>query len=271
VSGSSTAYAVEHNWARLLIKWGNTDITDKTNVVWVGEKMDLSCVLSSQIGTLTNYLWRVDGRKIKDWVVSGTGTNATTADVLFWGYDSNRTSASAQFIWVEPSSSLTVVCTVQVAGETLVAQTKFEVRRPDATWTLTAKYGKVVVTNTLCYVNFPGYYHLATGVDCDLNLTNWNDVGMQFNYQITDLKGYADSYDVSFVQLAYIDWKWNMTPPPVGPTTYKSMAKHTTGLDQILPYKSWGQSLSGSAWILQSLHSWSVTPSTGASMIFKHI
>jgi hypothetical protein len=173
--------------------------------------MDLLCRLSEPIGTLTNYLWRVDGRKIKDWVVSGTGTNATTAEVLFWGYDSNRTSATTQFIWTEPSSNLTVSCTVQVGGETLVAQTKFEVRRPEANWTLTAKYGKVVVTNTVCYVPLPGYYRLTTGVDCELDLTNWNDVGTQFNYEMTNLKGYTNSYDVSFVQLAYIDWKWNTT------------------------------------------------------------
>jgi hypothetical protein len=51
------AFAPSVQKARPRIWWGGTDATDKTNVVWVGEKMDLECRLTIWPAvTITNFL-----------------------------------------------------------------------------------------------------------------------------------------------------------------------------------------------------------------------
>ena len=86
------------------------------------------------------------------------------------------------------------------------------VRRPEANWTLTPKYGQVAVTTGVCSGPLPtNYYHLTTGLECSTN-----DVGIYYAYEITDLKGYLESYEVSWVQLVQIDWLENFSEPPLG-------------------------------------------------------
>jgi hypothetical protein len=114
------------------------------------------------------------------------------------------------------------------------------VRRPEANWTLTPKYGQVAVTTGVCSGPLPtNYYHLTTGLECSTN-----DVGIYYAYEITDLKGYLESYEVSWVQLVQIDWLENFSEPPLGTAArggWYSAEKHTKGLDTRFPANTWGQ------------------------------
>lgn len=45
------------------------DVTDKTNVVWVGERIALTCSLDNWIAEITNFSWTVPGIRIGNWRV----------------------------------------------------------------------------------------------------------------------------------------------------------------------------------------------------------
>ncbi len=127
----SITYDVKAFPARLLIKWDNTDVTDKTNVVWVGEKIHLACSLSSQIAIITNFQWTVPGKRLANWDVAADDRYARTHPLT------GTNGPTVQFHWVlDETGTVDVTCKVHVEGETLTAKTIYEIRRPTATWNL---------------------------------------------------------------------------------------------------------------------------------------
>jgi hypothetical protein len=85
------------------------------------------------------------------------------------------------------------------------------------------------------------YYHLRTGKKCSPD-----DVGMWYEFQVTDLKGYAGNYQLEFVQVITVDWKQNLT---ISTTNNPHWSKYTEGrgLDAVYPYQSWMDTISGYA------------------------
>jgi hypothetical protein len=247
------SYQLETDGSRLIIRprSGSGDLTIGTNVVWVGEKMDLECVFSPPrpwIPPITGYSWEIGGDKIKDWVLGGPGdamgNNNRTAMLIQWDSNLDRTNASTKFVWVQDSINQTVSCTVNVSGQTIVARAKFEVRRPVATWTLTPRSSVAVVPN-VCDPNGNAspYYHLCVGRNCEPTT-----VGMVFEYAMTDLKGYTGPFKTSFLQLVKVDWLANFSEPPWGtaqPGGFYSSEKRTKGIDTQYPYKDFGSAMSG--------------------------
>jgi hypothetical protein len=107
---------------------GSANITDQTNKTYVGERLALSCVLSPQIATITNYQWSIPGTYVSNYVV--TQTNATVYPLTSAGL----TNSGLTFSWTDGSggSLLEVRCTVVVQGVTMSATSKFEVVKPTA-------------------------------------------------------------------------------------------------------------------------------------------
>jgi len=186
VTGSyfSTTYSVEHQWASLVLRDQLTGqhVTDQTNVVWVGERIHLSCSLSAQIAIVTNFQWTVPGKRIANWDVAADGRYARTHALT--GIGTN--GPTVQFHWVlDQAGTVDVVCKVQVEGETLTAKTTYEIRRPTASWNLYPQ--DVVQVTTNCWVSqpaFAGYYHLTTGKGW--GITNY---GLYYVGYMDDLKG----------------------------------------------------------------------------------
>jgi hypothetical protein len=100
---------------------------------------------------------------------------------------------------------LLVKCSATVDGKPVTGQAWFKVIRPEVTWTLTPKDSVAVDTNYAGGPAFSGYDYLS----CGQNLPT-NHVGMYFSFQVTDLKGYTNDYDVEFYQIITVDWKRNV-------------------------------------------------------------
>jgi len=222
---------------RPTILWNGMDITDKTNVVWVGEIMNLECRLTSPMAgvTITNYFWQVPGSKIKDWVLSGTAPEYTGAAIVLWGTNAvDRTNATTRFCWTRDNAQvLPVMCTVNVAGQSIIVKSYFDVRRPEASLTLTPR-GRVQVTTDMCEPH--PWYRLTTGFKCTADFQNPDlitDVGILVQWMLLDLKGFTNNYEVRYVQLVAADWKLNI----VGANTHRWLKM--TGLDTQYPYRSW--------------------------------
>jgi hypothetical protein len=242
------SYAASVGKDRLVIE-GNVasgELNGKTNVVWVGEKINLSIrygLITSTVGA-TNYNWNVPGIKIGYWNV---GDSIIDGELVRGAYarttpfdTANRSSVN--FYWVQ-DTQVVVQCAVQVGGETLTASTTFEVRRPTARWNLEPRGRPVAVTND-CVPAGPanaGLYHLTTG----RYGTNMTKPGMYYEYDVVDLKGYTNTYVVSFVQTLWTDSRCNLdgTPLTSWTQTLPPLSMQSTGsfsaLDSSYPYTAW--------------------------------
>ncbi len=206
-------------------------ITNSQNVV-VGQAINLTCQLEDTNGNppttfgITNYSWTVPGNTFSDYVATAESA------VLYKNFPT--TSNTVNYYWIDKGNEQ-VQCTVQAAGQTITANATFNVVRPDVTWTLTPK-SHVAVTTDVCDSLFPGYYHLTTGRGCSPD-----DVGMWYQFQVTDMKGYTNSYTFQFVQVVTIDYKQNLYYPEL-PDGFKSKYVAGRGLDGAYPYKSWNVS-----------------------------
>ena len=226
--GDCYTFTADVGKAYLILRRNGEDITEKTNVVWVGERIDLECVLSPSFGDVTNYQWTVPGDKVSGYHI--TLTNGFAIPFT----NSHLTNPVVIFYWISGQQSASVECTVQVEGETLTARTKFEVRKPEADFWLTPKSQLMVTTNN-CIGNSTRVWYLTPGLGCSTN-----DVGMLYSYRLTDLKGYTKAYSVSMVQLVTVDWKWNSMVDP--PHHYWALER---GIDGSYPYVNWGQKMYG--------------------------
>jgi hypothetical protein len=213
-----------------LIYWSGADVTGKTNVVWVGERIDLECRLSPSITgvTLSNFQWTVPGLRIGYWD-GRTQWGRTTPLTNF-----NR--STIEFYWVQDTAEAVVECTAQADGHTFNLRTTYEIRRPAATWNLYPAGRPVRVTlDGWPAPGWDGYYHLTTGLGF-----NASNVGMYYWYEMTDLKGFTNQYSVSMVQTVWVDWHANIEDGGIPETQPQSYVTITEGHDDVYPYKNWG-------------------------------
>ncbi len=204
-----------------------TNLTAQTNTVIVGQQMNLTCQLNVTNALLNNSLlanfqWTVPGITFSDYVATASSA------VLYTNFPTGNSNVI--FYWADGASNRVVQCSAMVNGTIVTGQATFNVSRPEATWTLTRK-DHVAVDADVCGADFPGYYYLHTGKKCTTN-----DVGMWYDFQLTDLKGYAGAYEFQLVQIATIDWKQNLDL-----TNHPYWSKYTEGrgLDGSYPLKSW--------------------------------
>ena len=208
-------------------------------MVWVGERIALTCSLDILIDGITNCQWTVPGIRIANWAVGHIVSNNIM--IARDGYArttplTNLNESAVTFYWVQDTASAVVQCTVQVGGETLTAKTTYEVRRPVANWDLNPVGSPVRVTNTCGPVapEYAGYYHLTTGLKL-----NTNTVGMYYSYEITDFKGFTNDYSVSMVQTVVIKTEANLEDPT--PQAQSWTTGWLSGLDTEYPYVPWGR------------------------------
>ena len=198
VSSDTAKLDATKNKFVLRIRQDETVINDKIQNAIVGQAINLNCRLVSEDGSnpplqISSYKWTVSG-----YAVAGYSPSLNSAAV-----DENivTTNSIVQFYWVTGGRK-EVRCEVIVEGEKLNAKTRFDVIRPEVTWTLTPKDQVAVDTN---YADGGGFYHLRTGK----NYTT-NDVGMLYEFKSTDGYSYGYNWRFEFIQVATIDWKINL-------------------------------------------------------------
>jgi hypothetical protein len=179
---------------------GYGDVTGKTVNAIVGQKISLTCSLQSVDGSpapaITNFSWTVPGITFSDYVATADSA------VLYTNFPT--TNSLVEFYWVDGGSKQ-VSCDVVVNGQTNTAPTTISVIRPEVSWTLTPKGSVGVDTNYELGVYFPGYYSLHVGLNQPTN-----NVGMMFSFQVANLKGFTNDYNILFYQIANFDWKRNV-------------------------------------------------------------
>ena len=104
------------------------DITEKTNVVWIGERIDLICKFKTGNtgGVLTNFNWTVPPTYVSNFIT--LPYDGRTIPVPSW----MLTTSNVNFCWVDALAGGTVKCDATVAGLTLSSSASFIVNRPKA-------------------------------------------------------------------------------------------------------------------------------------------
>ncbi len=179
-----------------------TNLSAQTNKVIVGQQMNLTCQLNVtnallNNGLLTNFQWIVPGITFSDYVATASSA------ILYTNFP--IINSNVIFYWAN-NGLMRVQCSATVDGKPVTEQAWFQVIRPEVTWILTPKDSVAVDTNyNEPEQTYAGLYHLRTGKGFTTN-----DVGMYFSFQVTDLKGYTNDYDIQFYQIVTIDWKENL-------------------------------------------------------------
>ena len=203
---------------RLAIMRGSEDITGKKKVVWAGEGMTLTASVSGiPVGsTASNYQWSVAGPAYAD--IDYTSQYGR-APLL-----SNTTNSTVHYYWAKEFMT-NVTCSVEVGGQRLEGKTTFEVRKPEVSWTLTAKNTVVIYTN----VHGPA-------LGCGIAGGTTNNCGMLFEWKISNYKGYTSDFELRMVQLVNTTIKENFATP-IGNSLSRGVA--TNGLDTAFPFDDW--------------------------------
>ena len=214
-------YSVWASKAYLILTDGDwyNEVTDQTQVIYAGERVALECRLSDYIGAeITDYQWSVPGSYIGGWAINPN--YSITGEVLPAFPPGLHVSTNAVTFYPVAEGTITVSCTVQVEGETMTASTTYEVRKPTAWWRVWPKgpHGVEVTTHF-----GSGGYYLTTG-----HGTSIDDVGVRYDYQITDLRGYTNAFLVHFGQWMTSSDKGNVELPG---KPYKSWWRWERGLD----------------------------------------
>ncbi len=120
--GSATATVYQ-----LKILQDGADITDVTSpqAVNVGQLANLSVSVVPSTLTLSNYQWSILGNVVRDWTHDASGS-------FVWPIgNSQLTSSSLSFAWLDGGSSRQVSLTAQVNGVTASAKSTFSVTKPN--------------------------------------------------------------------------------------------------------------------------------------------
>lgn len=194
-----------------------SDITDKTNTVYVGEQMSLICVLDPPGGPgITNYQWRIPGTYVGDYLhaaMLGTNVPCTlTNDVVI-------------YYWVDKLDAGDVTCKVKAAGKELSAKTTFKVLKPTADW-----------TGQSC-----GVFSLQEGDMRFADVTNGVD-GMTFTFTNMSLLGYTNTQSFQSAQLGFTEVRFEGTNSSGAAKTVTFTAQ---GLDGAFPYTDFGSAAGG--------------------------
>jgi hypothetical protein len=157
------------NAYRLHLYWNGTDVTGSNVTAIVGQYIGLTCSLVGSPGStpspITNYSWSVPGITFSDYVASAS------SGILYTAFP--KTNSEADYYWVDGGRKQ-VSCTVQVKGQTLAAQTTFNVNRPSVDWVGTIQDAIAADAN---YANAPSgtsfpYLHFGGSTDTNGNTRN---------------------------------------------------------------------------------------------------
>jgi hypothetical protein len=174
-----------------------TDLTDTTNTVIVGQQMNLICKTTTTNGpALSGFAWTVPGLTFSNYVATAE------SGILYTNFPVNN--SNVVFYWVDGATNRMVQCSATVQGKPVTAQARFNVVRPEFSFTLTP-HGTVTVDTNYEAGFYGDNYFLRTGNDFSTN-----NYGMIFSFQVTDLKGCNTSYSISLYQIISFDWKKNL-------------------------------------------------------------
>jgi hypothetical protein len=107
---------------RILPDGSRTNITDRTQTVWVGEQIDLTCSSTGSWTNFTNCTWTVPGITVAGW-------NSTITQAVVIPF-TNRNSGAIRYYWVDGHAPATVECRIAIGGMTFNLRTHFTVIRP---------------------------------------------------------------------------------------------------------------------------------------------
>ncbi len=116
------AFTVEMTVADPKIFFDGQDFTDAGPVVYIGQRIPLSCRMEPEIGTITNYQWSIEGNIISNWIA--------TADSGKVYFVSNFSNANITYHYWKPGTSLKARCLVKLEAGDLDAKTTFNVLGP---------------------------------------------------------------------------------------------------------------------------------------------
>jgi hypothetical protein len=190
-----------------------TNITDTSQTVIVGERLNLSVVLDVPVAPITNFSWSIPGNIVSNYIA-----DLNHAKVY---YVSNFTSSTITFCWRDSGTNLTVQCSIIVKGEALVAKAKFNVIRPSADFT--------GFTNGIVEVDT----NHVQGLTLHFGRATLANYGMRFVYANTNLNGWQGGAIFSGVQVGTLEAKHNL---PNG----KSYLWTGSGCDTDYPAKTFG-------------------------------
>jgi hypothetical protein len=188
------------------IKMGNTDITNTTRNVIVGQKISLIAEVQPSGQQISNPQWTVPGTAIANYVASITKGEVTAL--------SNPTSSTIDFYWVDGGDGRQVQYSVTINGQPFSGKATFNVKRPTAQ--ITTSTGTIQISAA-----WPSGNGLWYGVP--------NQVGISFSANVTIPTGFAG--DVQWVQI------WNKLRR-VRASNGRWFRSSGTGIDSAYPYSS---------------------------------
>jgi hypothetical protein len=114
---------------KLRIYFNGTDVTDSNVTAIVGQKISLTCGLDgSTPPPITNFAWTIPGYAVSNFYVSPDAFHTNGYPIPLTTIKTN----GADYYWTDDGSKQ-VQCTVTAMGQTLSAQTMFNVVKPSAT------------------------------------------------------------------------------------------------------------------------------------------
>jgi len=171
ISGHTNyAYSLAPTKIRLRMFRNGLDVTDGFSSVWVEEQIALQCQVDPPQWGISNLLWIVPGMTISNWSADQSRT--------YYEESYPKTNASVAYYWVNGMSEVTVTALATVGGYPLVARTRFQVQRPNAT--ITAQIQNVVaVDNNWLAAPALHFGYAPSGI----KFTYGNAVGAGSSYQ----------------------------------------------------------------------------------------
>jgi hypothetical protein len=170
---------------KLRIYFNGTDVTDSNVTAIVGQKISLTCALvgptNSTPPPITNFAWSIPGMTFSNYAATPSSA------VLYTNY--SKTNSGVDYYWTDAANNRQVRGNVKAAGQSLSAQTTFNVLRPTA---------QIITTGGNVALD---YYHLgATRLHCgDADAT----VGMLFNVTNFSVPSqFAGNTNINWFQVA---------------------------------------------------------------------
>jgi hypothetical protein len=213
------------------IKWSGAGVftggvlTNDVTVCWAGQPMNLSLVFEPPLASgqeASNHQWTIPGPAYADIVYTATNGAAYPLTKL--------TTNVVQYYWAKEFAKAEVKCKVEVGGVATETVAWFDVRKPKVEWKLTPKHPVAVTNRCAPAGGFSGPF-LTCGLGKACNDTNM--VGMLFEYEIVDMKGYSQNFTLRWLQLVSTSLQLNLAETNVAASI------STNGLDTRYPIKSW--------------------------------
>lgn len=188
-----------------------TDISWKTNVAVVGEKVALTCALNPSIPGLTNFQWTIPGYAISNYVAN------TNVGLLFEQFPT--TNSNVAFYWVDGDQKRVLV-EATVGDQVASVNTTFDVARPTADW--------IAEPNALVTVDNNHMYHAL-----HFGYIDSTNKGMLFHFRNPQMNGCPAGWLFRCVQIGSTYSRVNYYTNNVGAEIIDS------GLDTAYPMNGW--------------------------------